>query len=293
MPLAGNSPSSALLLPLLLVLWAEAQPVKGLMPNSGYCELLAGNATATGAAEMCMCYQGSAFDGEARLVDKDPGTVLLNAAGAAPSPAPWRAPSPTPERQRAPPPLLPGAAPAHGKCLSWPAKAWVLLVLTVTMLIIVFLSRPETLPVSRIDGNGDSQRDGYSDGDFFYCAICMETVSDIVKFSIGSCGHEFCFSCVAQYVAAKLGENLARVECPDPGCRGVGAVEPESCIGIISPDLLDKWGFLLCESAFGAGKVYCPYRECSAPLLIDGEEGIAEAECPHCHRLFCARCAVP
>jgi E3 ubiquitin-protein ligase RNF144 len=124
----------------------------------------------------------------------------------------------------------------------------------------------------------------------------METVPGVRKFSIGSCGHAFCSGCVAQYVAAKLRENLARVECPDPGCRGVGAVDPASCRGIVSPDLLDKWGLLLCESALGAKKVYCPYRECSAPLLTDGDAAaaaIAEAECPHCHRLFCARWAVP
>ena len=138
MPFAGTFPSSALLLLLLLlvlVLRAEAQLVKGLMPNNGYCEVLARNGTATGAAEMCMCYQGS---GEARLVDKDPFTVLpllLNAVGAAPSPAPWRTPSPTPERQRAPPP---GAAPAHKKGLSWRTKACVL---AVTMFIIAFVWR--------------------------------------------------------------------------------------------------------------------------------------------------------
>uniref|UniRef100_M8BEW3 RBR-type E3 ubiquitin transferase n=1 Tax=Aegilops tauschii TaxID=37682 RepID=M8BEW3_AEGTA len=79
------------------------------------------------------------------------------------------------------------------------------------------------------------------------------------------------------------------------GCKG-GVVELERCHDIIPPDLLDKWGFLLCESAFGTKRIYCPYRECSAPLLADSEAGVAavtEAECPHCHRLFCVRCAVP
>ena len=152
MPFAGTFPSSALL--LLLVLWAEAaQPVEGLMSNNGYYDVLPGDATATGAAQMCMCYQGSAFDGEARLML--PGTcccragavavllpgpaMLLNGAGA----APWRAPSSTPECQRAPPAILPGAAPAHEKCSSWPpakAKPWFLLFLAVTIQIIVLLS---------------------------------------------------------------------------------------------------------------------------------------------------------
>ncbi|KAK1665736.1 hypothetical protein QYE76_053895 [Lolium multiflorum] len=283
MPFAGTVPLSALL--LLLVLSAEAQPVEGFMPT--------GNATAMEAAEMCTVFHGGLVDKAPVAVFLDDAVLLPWASGAAPSPAPWRAPSPPP-----PPivtdtrPTTPGAAPAHKKGLSWRAKTWVT---AVAMLIVVFLSRPEACPVSRIDGNGaDTPLDGNGGGEFFYCAICMETVADILKFSVSSCGHEFCFSCVAQYVAAKLGDNSARVDCPHPGCGGAGAVEPESCRGIISPDLLDKWGFLLCESALGAGKVYCPYRECSAPLLADdGREAIAQAECPHCHRLFCARCAVP
>ncbi|KAM3391136.1 hypothetical protein ACQJBY_012663 [Aegilops geniculata] len=141
---------------------------------------------------------------------------------------------------------------------------------------------------------------GYSEGgegddDLFYCNICMEMVARTLKFSVNSCGHVFCSSCITQYVAAKLDNNVARVECPDPGCKG-GVVELERCHEIIPPDLLDKWGFLLCESALGTKRIYCPYRECSAPLVADSEAGTAavtEAECPHCHRLFCVRCAVP
>ena len=41
----------------------------------------------------------------------------------------------------------------------------------------------------------------------------METVPGALKFIINSCGHAFCSGCVAQYVAAKLGENVARVKC--------------------------------------------------------------------------------
>ncbi|KAI5008664.1 hypothetical protein ZWY2020_009712 [Hordeum vulgare] len=145
------------------------------------------------------------------------------------------------------------------------------------------------LRFTEADGNGDLPADGH--GEPFDCAICMETVPGALKFSVGPCGHAFCRSSVAQYVAAKLDEEAARVECPHPGCVA-GTVEPERCRGVIPPDLLHRWGFLLCELAVGAMSVYCPYRECSAPLLADAK-AIAEAECAHCHRLFCARCAVP
>ncbi|KAM3298713.1 hypothetical protein ACQJBY_040272 [Aegilops geniculata] len=155
---------------------------------------------------------------------------------------------------------------------------------------------PDLVPADMVlftEGNGDSPVVG--DGELFDCAICMETVPGTLKFSVNSCGHAFCSTCVAQYVAAKLDDKVASVECPHPGC-GAGTVELERCHGIIPTDLLDKWGLLLCYLAVGAKRMYCPYPECSALLLADGEAGaaaIAEAECPHCHRLFCARCAVP
>uniref|UniRef100_A0ACD5YXI1 Uncharacterized protein n=1 Tax=Avena sativa TaxID=4498 RepID=A0ACD5YXI1_AVESA len=230
------------------------------------------------------------------------GPVLPNGAGSAPSP-PMRP-------ERCAPPLMPGAGSNFAsaasasaedtKGLNWRAKAWCGWVVVVALVIAVFVVRPETFLVSRrvdpMSTDGDGTINGDDAGERFYCAICMETVPGRLKFIVAPCGHAFCSSCVAQYVAAKLGENSARVECPDPRCGGVGAVDPESCRGILSRDLLDKWGLLLCESALGAKKVYCPYRECSAPLLTDGgaaAAAIMEAECPHCHRLFCARCAVP
>uniref|UniRef100_M8CBB7 Putative E3 ubiquitin-protein ligase n=1 Tax=Aegilops tauschii TaxID=37682 RepID=M8CBB7_AEGTA len=159
------------------------------------------------------------------------------------------------------------------------------------------------------EGNGDSPV--YGHGELFDCAICMETVPGTLKFSVNSCGHAFCSSCVTQYVVLKLDDKVALIECPHPGCEG-GTIEPESCHGIIPTDLHDKWGLLLCELAVGAKRIYCPYLECSALLLTDGEAGaaaIAEAECGRrqedilpvprvlgalAHRrLFCARCAVP
>uniref|UniRef100_A0A453B599 RBR-type E3 ubiquitin transferase n=1 Tax=Aegilops tauschii subsp. strangulata TaxID=200361 RepID=A0A453B599_AEGTS len=291
-------PSAALL--LLVVLSAEGQPFKGLVPKNGSVVLVGSNVTATAGAA-AMCYQTSAVEEKAKqnkaaldvaplavCLDDDlllPGELLLNGAGSVPS-----------ARQSAP---TPGASPADAdkKGLSGRAKAWCFWALAVAATAVVFVVRPETFLVSRIGpiSTDDDVPVVDGDGELFDCAICMETVPGVRKFSVSSCGHAFCSGCVVRYVAAKLGENVPRVKCPDPGCEE-GAVEPESCFGVISSDLLDKWGFLLCESALGAKRVYCPYRECSAPLLADAEAGaaaIAEAECPHCHRLFCARCAAP
>ncbi|WJX59994.1 hypothetical protein P8452_45250 [Trifolium repens] len=38
---------------------------------------------------------------------------------------------------------------------------------------------------------------------------------------------------------------------------------------------------------------YCPFKNCSFLLVNDGDVGVTSAECPACHRLFCAQCKVP
>uniref|UniRef100_J3MXH8 RBR-type E3 ubiquitin transferase n=1 Tax=Oryza brachyantha TaxID=4533 RepID=J3MXH8_ORYBR len=171
----------------------------------------------------------------------------------------------------------------------------------------------------------------------FYCTICMETVDAVQRFAIAGCTHAFCASCVRQYIAAKVEENVLSIGCPDPGCNGGGALHPEACRGVIPPRLFQRWGDALCDSALSSLKFYCPFSDCSAllvddpgdgeaeitdaewgdalcdsalsslkfycpfsdcsALLVDdpgdGEAEITDAECPHCRRMFCARCKVP
>ncbi|KAL6883357.1 hypothetical protein ACP4OV_010771 [Aristida adscensionis] len=112
--------------------------------------------------------------------------------------------------------------------------------------------------------------------------------------SVSPCGHAFYASCIVQHVAAKVGENIVHVPCPEHGCMDGGAVWLEDYTGMAPLELLDRWGLGLCEAALGATRLYCPYRDCSVPLgAADEEEGGAvEAECPHCHRLFYVWCAV-
>ncbi|KAB8110561.1 hypothetical protein EE612_047869 [Oryza sativa] len=131
-----------------------------------------------------------------------------------------------------------------------------------------------------------------------YCTICMETVDAIERFAIPGCTHAFCASCVRQYIAAKVEENVLSIGCPDPGCKdsGGGALHPEACRDVIPPQLFQRWGDALCDSALSSLKFYCPFSDCSALLVDDpgdGEEAITDAECPHCSRMFCAQCKVP
>jgi E3 ubiquitin-protein ligase RNF144 len=126
----------------------------------------------------------------------------------------------------------------------------------------------------------------------FDCAICFEKVQIAEKFLVSNCAHAFCNTCVGRYVASKIAENVAMIGCPDPECEK-GSVEIHQCWGIIPSGLFDRWNVALCEDVVGDDKLYCPFKDCSALLTNDGTEKIKEAECPHCHRLFCASCLVP
>ncbi|XP_010917393.2 uncharacterized protein [Elaeis guineensis] len=133
--------------------------------------------------------------------------------------------------------------------------------------------------------------------DEFYCAICMESKPLHEGFDINGCSHKFCMDCVGLYIAAKVGENSTVIGCPDPGCKD-GNLEPEMCRSILQGEVFDRWGVVLCESALGTAKFYCPYNDCSVLLSKEGsnnggEQVMTDAECPHCKRVLCARCGVP
>ncbi|KAG8050183.1 hypothetical protein GUJ93_ZPchr0009g1346 [Zizania palustris] len=138
----------------------------------------------------------------------------------------------------------------------------------------------------------DSDSDSDSDSEF-YCTICMETVDAKARFAMAGCTHAFCVSCTSQYIAAKVEENVLSIGCPVHGCKDGSPLHPEACRDVIPPRLFQRWGDALCDSALSALKFYCPFKDCSALLVDDGETEIKDAECPHCCRMFCAQCKVP
>ncbi|MCL7037257.1 hypothetical protein MKW94_015340 [Papaver nudicaule] len=126
----------------------------------------------------------------------------------------------------------------------------------------------------------------------FVCEICVETKMKNEAFQIKGCRHSFCSECMVRYVASKIQENVTTIGCPEMNCHGV--LEPEFCQSILPPEVFDRWGKALCEALIlGVQKFYCPFKDCSAPLLDEGGGGISQSECPHCRRLFCAQCKVP
>ncbi|KAL6531965.1 hypothetical protein OROGR_013935 [Orobanche gracilis] len=127
--------------------------------------------------------------------------------------------------------------------------------------------------------------------DLLFCAICMDSKPAAEMFRSQNCSHSFCYYCITKYVAVKIQENISMVKCPDPKCRGV--LEPQSCRQIIPKDVFDRWENALCDNlVLGSQKFYCPFKDCSAMLVDDGNEVVTASECPHCNRMFCAKCNV-
>ncbi|XP_039137759.1 E3 ubiquitin-protein ligase RNF31-like isoform X2 [Dioscorea cayenensis subsp. rotundata] len=124
------------------------------------------------------------------------------------------------------------------------------------------------------------------------CSLCFEKVLIAEMFDMIGCSHSYCSDCVRKLITAKLSEGVVKVLCPEVGCKD-GFLLPYACRMILPIDVYSMWGDKLCEEMLPEKtKLYCPFKDCSA-LLINDDEKIAQSECPHCNRLFCAQCKVP
>ncbi|KAG8643841.1 hypothetical protein MANES_11G071600v8 [Manihot esculenta] len=126
-----------------------------------------------------------------------------------------------------------------------------------------------------------------------FCDICVERKERNQMFTTDSCVHSYCSDCISKHVATKIQDSITIVTCPGVDCKAV--LELETCRVKLNKGVIDLWEEALCEELFsGSQRFYCPFKDCSAMLMVDnGGEAIREAECPFCHRLFCARCYVP
>ncbi|KAF2301664.1 hypothetical protein GH714_028547 [Hevea brasiliensis] len=112
-------------------------------------------------------------------------------------------------------------------------------------------------------------------------------------FETERCVHSYCSDCISKHVATKIHDSVTIITCPGLNCKAV--LELDTCRAKLSKGVIDRWEESLCEELISASqRFYCPFKDCSAMLVADNEgEAIREAECPFCHRLFCARCYVP
>ncbi|KAK2976616.1 hypothetical protein RJ640_021418 [Escallonia rubra] len=126
-----------------------------------------------------------------------------------------------------------------------------------------------------------------------FCEICVERKESHEMFRVERCCHSFCSDCISKHITVKIQDSIEVVTCPGLDCKGV--LEIDACKTMIPKDVIAQWDEALCRSLISASqKFYCPFKDCSAMLVDDDDvEVIREAECPECHRLFCAQCHVP
>ncbi|KEH37678.1 putative aminoacyltransferase, E1 ubiquitin-activating enzyme [Medicago truncatula] len=152
---------------------------------------------------------------------------------------------------------------------------------------------PKTIPsTKRKRNNIEKGESSNSNNTPFVCEICTDTKTMKDAFYISGCSHVYCSDCVAMYIGSKLEENIVKIQCPFPGCKG--SLEADFCRSILPAKVFERWGKALCEALFDvSNKFYCPFPDCSALLIDDGTEAVRNSECPNCNRMFCAQCKVP
>ncbi|WRX26037.1 hypothetical protein QQP08_018524 [Theobroma cacao] len=96
-------------------------------------------------------------------------------------------------------------------------------------------------------------------------------------FPISGCSHSFCSDCISMHVRTKLEGNITIIMCPGD-CRVI--LELEACRPLLPKEVVNLWEDLLCEELLCAtgGRLYCPFKDCSA-LLLNDNQGEVIAEC--------------
>ncbi|XP_044483930.1 probable E3 ubiquitin-protein ligase RNF217 [Mangifera indica] len=126
-----------------------------------------------------------------------------------------------------------------------------------------------------------------------FCEICTERKEIYEFYKTESCVHSYCLDCMSKYVATKLQDKVITVTCPGLNCKSI--LEIDFFRPLLPKDVVEIWEEAICEEMIDVSqRFHCPFKDCSAMLVIeiDGEV-ITSAECPFCHRLFCAQCDVP
>ncbi|KAL3617666.1 hypothetical protein CASFOL_037987 [Castilleja foliolosa] len=130
---------------------------------------------------------------------------------------------------------------------------------------------------------------------YMYCDICADRKNKKDFFPIQNCTHTFCNECISKHLSIKIekGNIVGETFFPCPGIDCKGVLEMDTCRAILPKIVLSAWDEMICESMIlESHKFYCPYKNCSGLLVNEGGI-IREAECPYCHRLFCANCRAP
>ncbi|MED6120056.1 hypothetical protein PIB30_017505 [Stylosanthes scabra] len=153
------------------------------------------------------------------------------------------------------------------------------------------ISENEKVDSTTTNANTDTDDDKH-----FYCKICTETKAKKERFTITGCNHSFCIDCTVKYVSSKVYQMIqVKIHCPF--CMD-HFLNVDDCRKILPKEVFDLWGKKLCEAEIPeSDKFYCPFKDCSALMIDDGDDGNGRKlrrkfECPHCDRMFCSQCRV-
>ena len=111
--------------------------------------------------------------------------------------------------------------------------------------------------------------------------------------------HVICLSCFEIFVKSRLSERQFLVDdklgytlnCP-VGCDDSLITEPKHFLAILSDrEDYDRYQrFAAEEFLLKSGGCYCPYPNCSTPILPDNVEE-RKIKCPQCNFVFCKQCS--
>lgn len=124
------------------------------------------------------------------------------------------------------------------------------------------------------------------------CQICFEKIPTTKKFLMAHCVHAFCNKCTSSYVPTKIVENMFRIRYPRLDAR-------KAKLRLINTRVSNYqscsfgWTSRSVKTSSRFDKYYCPFKDCSALLAIDGGVNINQLDCGHYHILLCACYRVP
>ena len=140
---------------------------------------------------------------------------------------------------------------------------------------------------------------------FFSCHICLEDdVESRFGYTLPSCNHRYCLSCLGDLIQSKASEKLilqGTIVCPDPTCK---VALSSSDIQYIFRDEPFKWRQFSAQQSEAwieqqletgndnSDMRRCPAERCNYVFVFEGRNRPVGThfDCPLCNSCFCLQC---
>ncbi|KAJ3327592.1 E3 ubiquitin-protein ligase rnf14 [Blyttiomyces sp. JEL0837] len=127
------------------------------------------------------------------------------------------------------------------------------------------------------------------------CGICFEEKKGVYCKQFGSCGHEYCLSCLNDYYSLLIMEGtIKQVTCPHEVCKKLTPppILPDNDLKeIVNEELFARFKEIKEKQALEGRQdvTYCPRPHCQSPVIKEpNEEKLCV--CPKCRYAFCFYC---